>query len=138
MSKACHSLCLWVHAMYNFYFVNLKVKPKMQALAEAELSLQATELALAEANAHLRTIEEGLDKLQSLLRQEEDRKAELESQKTLCEERMSRAIRLIAGLADEQVRWVQTVASLKGSLKNCIGDILLSAGVTLFFLFIFL
>jgi dynein heavy chain len=31
-SKACECLIKWVRGVYNFYFVNKKVKPKKQAL----------------------------------------------------------------------------------------------------------
>ena len=34
-STPCHSMLLWVRAMYDFYFVNKKVKPKKAALNEA-------------------------------------------------------------------------------------------------------
>ncbi|XP_026674744.1 dynein heavy chain 1, axonemal-like [Ceratina calcarata] len=128
VSKACHSLCLWVHAMYNYYFVNLKVKPKMEALAKAEEALVETERTLTAAIERLREVEEGIEKLRKLLQEEEDKKAALEKEKQLCEDRMGRAVRLIDGLAGEQIRWTSTVAELNISVKNAIGDILLASG----------
>ncbi|CAL1689869.1 unnamed protein product [Lasius platythorax] len=128
VSKACHSLCLWVHAMYNYYFVNKKVTPKMVALAKAEEILIETEKTLAVAMARLREVEEGIEKLQDQLREKEAKKADLERKKQLCEERMARAVRLIVGLSDEQKRWIIMVDDIKVSLKNAIGDILLSSG----------
>ncbi|KAK2581766.1 hypothetical protein KPH14_002245 [Odynerus spinipes] len=128
VSKACHSLCLWLHAMYNYYFVNLKVKPKMEALAKAEAVLAETEKALLAAMDRLRQVEERVQSLKDTLHEMEDTKAELERQKQLCEERMGRAVKLIDGLAEEQQRWTLTVFEMKISLKNVIGDILLSAG----------
>lgn len=138
VSKACHSLCLWVHAMYNYYFVNLKVKPKMEALAKAELALAETEQTLNMAIQRLREVEEGVEQLRKLLREEEERKAELEREKQLCEDRMGRAVRLIDGLAGEQIRWTTTVLELNTSLKNAVGDILLASGTNAFFSFSFL
>lgn len=35
-SPVAKSMLLWVKAMYDFYFVNRRVKPKKIALAEAE------------------------------------------------------------------------------------------------------
>lgn len=127
-SKACHSLCLWVHAMYNYYFVNLRVAPKMEALKKAERELASTEATLASAMAKLKDVEDGLDRLQEKFRKEQERKAELELQKQLCEERMSRAVRLISGLAGERRRWLDTVQEIRLALTNVVGDILLSAG----------
>ncbi|KAF9816548.1 hypothetical protein SFRURICE_010707 [Spodoptera frugiperda] len=40
VSKACQSLCMWVHAMYKFYHVNKGVAPKKEALARATRDLQ--------------------------------------------------------------------------------------------------
>ncbi|XP_043259684.1 dynein axonemal heavy chain 1-like [Colletes gigas] len=128
VSKACYSLCLWVHAMYNYYFVNLKVKPKMEALAKAEEALEETERTLLAAIERLRQVEEGIEKLRNLLRVGEAKKAELERQKQLCEDRMGRAVRLIVGLAGEQKRWLSTVDDINTSLKNVVGDILLASG----------
>lgn len=130
VSKACHSLCLWVHAMYNYYFVNKKVEPKMATLVKAEEILVKTERDLAAAMARLQEIEKGIEKLQDQLREKEAKKADLERQKQLCEERMARAVRLIVGLSDEQKRWIIMVDDIKVSLKNAVGDILLSSGAS--------
>ncbi|XP_039313454.1 dynein heavy chain 1, axonemal [Solenopsis invicta] len=128
VSRACYSFCLWIHAMYNYYFVNKKIAPKMAALARAEEILAKTETTLAVAVARLQEIQEGIEKLQDQLREEEAKKAELEKQKQLCEERIARAVRLIVGLSDEQKRWTNMVDSIKMFLKNAVGDILLSSG----------
>ncbi|XP_031787006.1 dynein heavy chain 1, axonemal isoform X2 [Nasonia vitripennis] len=127
-SKACHSLCLWVHAMYNYYFVNLRVAPKMEALSRAEKELAITEATLVSAMAKLREVQDGLDRLQEKFQREQARQAELELQKQLCEERMSRAVRLISGLAGERRRWLDSVQEIRLALTNVVGDILLSAG----------
>ena len=105
----------------------------MEALAKAEEALVETERALNAAIQRLKEVEEGIEHLQKLLQEEEDRKAELERQKQLCEDRMGRAVRLIDGLAGEQIRWTSTVAELKESLKNAVGDILLASGEDIYF-----
>ena len=114
--------------MYNYYFVNLKVAPKMAALAKAEESLAETEKTLAAAMTRLKQVQDGIEMLQDQLRREEETKAELERQKQLCEDRLSRAVRLIDGLGGEQKRWIITVSEIKMGLENVVGDILLSAG----------
>ncbi|KAL2745195.1 dynein axonemal heavy chain 1-like [Vespula maculifrons] len=128
VSKACHSLCLWIHAMYNYYFVNLKVKPKMETLAKAEEVLAETEKALLAAMNRLQEVERRVQNLKNALQDKEDKKAELERQKQLCEERMARAVKLVSGLAEEQQRWTFTLSEMKISLQNVVGDILLSSG----------
>ena len=114
--------------MYNYYFVNLRVAPKMAALKNAEEELKITENILAQAMARLQAVQDGIDALEAQFQIEEKKKNELEKQKQLCEDRMSRAVRLISGLSGEQLRWIKTVADLKASLENVVGDILLSAG----------
>lgn len=116
----------------------------MAALAKAEEILVKTERDLAAAMARLREIEEGIEKLQDQLKEKEAKRVDLENQKQLCEERMANAVRLIVGLSDEQKRWIIMVGDIKVSLKNAVGDILLSAGarkhfsiITLLKLFIF-
>jgi len=116
----------------------------MAALEKAEEILVETEKTLAATIARLREVEEGIEKLQDQLREKEEKKVDLERQKQLCEERIARAVRLIVGLSDEQKRWIIMVDDIKVSLKNAVGDILLSSGVnkfsiiTSFQLFIFI
>lgn len=94
----------------------------------AEAALEETEKALNAAIARLREVEEGVEKLRKLLQEEEDKKAKLEREKQLCEDRMARAVRLIDGLAGEQIRWTATVAEFQTCVQNAVGDILLASG----------
>ncbi|XP_066590873.1 dynein axonemal heavy chain 1-like [Prorops nasuta] len=128
VSKACHSLCLWVHAMYNYYFVNKKVAPKMAALAKAEEILTKTEETLSAAIARLTEVQEKIEELEAQLRVAEMKRNELEAEKQLCEDRMMRAVKLIHGLAEEQELWMESVVRMKKSLRNIVGDILLCSG----------
>lgn len=109
VSKACMSLCMWVHAMYKYYFVNLQVAPKKAALAKAKAELEETQRTLAEAKARMKEVLDGLDVLNRQLEAKIAFKEEKERSIGLCMERMSRAVRLINGLADERVRLVEAV-----------------------------
>ncbi|KAG5345241.1 DYH1 protein, partial [Acromyrmex charruanus] len=128
VSRACHFLSLWIRAMYYYYFVNKKVAPKMAVLEKAEEVLIETQTALADTITRLQEIQQGIEKLQDQLREKEAKKIELEREKQLCEERIARAARLILSLSDEQKRWLIMVDNIKMSLKNAVGDILLSSG----------
>ena len=57
-----------------------------------------------------------------------NKKEELETKCKLCEERLVRADKLINGLADEKIRWHDTVTSLDHMVANIIGDVMVSAG----------
>ncbi|XP_068082965.1 dynein axonemal heavy chain 1 [Anabrus simplex] len=128
VSKACTSLCMWVHAIYKYYFVNKAVAPKKAALAQAKAELAITEAILAEAKAKMQEVLDGLAILEAKLKETEDRKAELEANMKLCEDRMDRAVRLVTGLADERLRWLVTIDQIGVSVTNVVGDILISAG----------
>lgn len=95
---------MWVHAMYKYYFVNKSVAPKKAALQKAKEELAETERILAEAKAKMKEVLEGLETLQVLLSARIKFKEEKEANIAVCEERMSRAIRLVTGLSDEKVR----------------------------------
>lgn len=97
---------MWVHAMYKYYFVNLSVAPKKAALKQAKEDLEQTERILAAAIAKMKEVLEGLEKLQKQLNAKIAFKQEKEQSIAVCEERMSRAVRLISGLGDERVRSV--------------------------------
>nr|XP_022908003.1 dynein heavy chain 1, axonemal-like [Onthophagus taurus] len=128
VSKACTSLCMWVHAMYKYYFVNKIVAPKKAALAEANAELAITEKKLAESQARMRAVEKRLDSLNRKLQARIDFKEEKEKSMAVCEERLNRAQRLISGLAGERVRWIETIGIIEGQIINVTGDILISSG----------
>jgi dynein heavy chain len=128
VSKACKSLCMWVHAMYKYYFVNKRVAPKKAALAKAKEALAETEATLASAREKMQAILSNLRNLQMKLGAKIAFKEEKEASIQVCQERMSRAVRLITGLSDERIRWLNTISSIEASVVNVTGDILLSAG----------
>ncbi|KAL3266451.1 hypothetical protein HHI36_010623 [Cryptolaemus montrouzieri] len=128
ISKACTSLCMWVHAMYKFYFVNKSVAPKKAALKQASDDLAKTMAALAEAKAKMKAVLDGLAILQKQLEEKISFKEEKEKSIALCEERMNRAVRLLTGLGDERLRWIGTIDNIEAGIINVTGDILVSAG----------
>uniref|UniRef100_A0A8C3HT11 Dynein axonemal heavy chain 1 n=1 Tax=Chrysemys picta bellii TaxID=8478 RepID=A0A8C3HT11_CHRPI len=128
VSKACTSICQWVRAMHKYHFVAKGVEPKRQALREAEEDLQVTQKILDEAKDRLREVEDGIATLQAKYRSCIAKKEELELKCELCEQRLGRADKLINGLADEKVRWQDTVQNLDYMINNIAGDVLISAG----------
>uniref|UniRef100_A0A6P7G8Z8 Dynein heavy chain 1, axonemal-like n=1 Tax=Diabrotica virgifera virgifera TaxID=50390 RepID=A0A6P7G8Z8_DIAVI len=128
VSKACTSLCMWIHAMFKFYFVNKAVAPKKAALARAKADLEATLQALADAKAKMKEVLEGLEQLQKALAEKIAFKEEKEQSIAVCEEKLNRAMRLINGLAEEKIRWEQTIEEIDANVVNVTGDILICSG----------
>jgi dynein heavy chain len=128
VSKACTSICLWVRAMYKFYFVNKTVAPKREAQRVALEELSDTQRALANAKAKLKEVEEKLATLQAKYDDSVRKKADLEVKVKECEEKVIRAGKLVSGLGDEKIRWAENVKQLDASINNVIGDILIASG----------
>ncbi|KAM9856968.1 dynein axonemal heavy chain 1 [Aulostomus maculatus] len=128
VSKACTSICQWVRAMYSYNFVAKAVEPKRKALQEAQEDLAATQAILNNAVEKLATVEAGVAALEAKYRACLAKKVELDNKYQLCESRLARADKLIGGLADEKVRWKETVQHLDYMVNNVSGDVLLSAG----------
>ncbi|XP_062843095.1 dynein axonemal heavy chain 1 [Trichomycterus rosablanca] len=128
VSKACTSLCQWVRAMHVYHFVSKAVEPKRQALNEAREDLEVTQHILKEAKEKLDAVEEGIAALQAKYHECLAKRDELDSKCQLCEKRLIRADKLIGGLADEKVRWSETVQHLDYLVDNVSGDVLLAAG----------
>jgi dynein heavy chain len=127
VSKACKSMCMWVVAMELYARVSREVAPKRKRLEEAQQALQDTMSKLAEKTAALKQVE---DQLESLKSQYEE---SILSKKVLAEKmeettlRMGRASKLTLALADEQVRWSQSVETLNTQINDLVGNIFLSA-----------
>ncbi|XP_064422227.1 dynein axonemal heavy chain 1 [Latimeria chalumnae] len=128
VSKACTSICQWVRAMHKYHFVAKGVEPKRQALQEAQDDLAVTQKILDEAKSHLSEVEDGIAILQAKYKDCVSKKEDLEVKCDQCEQRLVRADKLINGLADERVRWQETVQNLEYMVDNVAGDVLLSAG----------
>ncbi|XP_066527086.1 dynein axonemal heavy chain 1 [Hoplias malabaricus] len=128
VSKACTSICQWVRAMHVYHFVAKAVEPKRQALAEAQEDLAVTQRILDEAKQKLEAVEEGIATLQAKYHDCLAKRDELDTKCNLCENRLIRADKLIGGLADEKVRWSETVQHLEYLVDNVAGDVLLAAG----------
>ncbi|CAJ1051390.1 LOW QUALITY PROTEIN: dynein heavy chain 1%2C axonemal [Xyrichtys novacula] len=128
VSKACTSICQWVRAMHVYHFVAKDVEPKRQALKGAQEDLAATQLILDDAMKKLAAVEGGIATLQAKYQDCLAKKEELDKKFQLCEARLVRADKLISGLADEKVRWKETVQHLDYMVNNITGDVLLSAG----------
>uniref|UniRef100_A0A8C1R3A1 Dynein, axonemal, heavy chain 1 n=1 Tax=Cyprinus carpio TaxID=7962 RepID=A0A8C1R3A1_CYPCA len=128
VSKACTSICQWVRAMHVYHFVARAVEPKRQALQESQEDLAVTQRILDNAKEKLAAVEEGIATLQAKYHECLTKRDELDAKCQLCENRLIRADKLIGGLADEKVRWRETVQQLEYMVNNVAGDVLLAAG----------
>ncbi|KAJ3137918.1 Dynein heavy chain 6, axonemal [Physocladia obscura] len=127
VSKACKSIGMWVIAMEIYSRVFKEVAPKKKKLEEAQETLETTRAALAAKAAALQDVENQLDKLK------ETYESSIRSKKTLADKmeettlRMGRAGKLTLALADEQIRWTESVASMNFLIQQLVGNIFICA-----------
>lgn len=127
VSTACEGLCKWIRAMDIYDRVAKIVAPKQQALALAEAELADQMEKLNSKRTELQII---LDKLQGLndyFAEKSKQKKNLEDEIDNCEKKLDRAEILLSGLGVEKKRWKEIASSLKISLDNVIGNVLLSS-----------
>ncbi|XP_071452908.1 dynein axonemal heavy chain 1-like [Hetaerina americana] len=126
VSKACTSLCQWVHAIYKYYFVLKVVIPKKNALNEALIELAEKEKILEAARARMKAVLDRLHELKKQLAECESKKSELQRKTQLCIDRLERANHLLESLADERTRWSQYIVDIEKGMTNVIGDTLIA------------
>ena len=114
--------------MHKYHFVAKGVAPKREALRIAQEDLAETQKILDAAKKRLAEVEQGIATLQAKYDDCVSKKEELENKCEECEARLGRADKLIGGLADEKLRWQESVENLERIVGNIVGDILISAG----------
>ena len=128
VSEAAVSLCAWVRAMDQYSRVMRVVQPKREALATAEASLRHAQETLAAKQLSLKVVEARVAGLHAKYRMKQSEKDELSQNIERTKVRLVRAEKLVSGLSSEEVRWNAQAELLNSSLKNLVGDVILSAG----------
>jgi len=126
-SSAAKSLCMWSHAMDTYSKVAKEVEPKKQKVAALNKTLAEANAALKAKQDMLKAVIDQVAGLQRKLKDTVDEKNRLVSQGELTKARLVRADILTVGLADEGVRWRQTVVSIRQDIINLTGDVFLSS-----------
>ncbi|KAJ3281611.1 Dynein heavy chain 6, axonemal [Borealophlyctis nickersoniae] len=127
VSRACKSMCMWVVAMDIYSRVFKEVAPKKRRLEEAQSALETTRSKLAEKAAQLQEVEAQLEKLKAKYEASVLGKKQLSEKMEETTRRLARASKLTLALADEQIRWAESVEILNGQIDALVGNIFLSA-----------
>ncbi|CAG9464833.1 unnamed protein product [Pedinophyceae sp. YPF-701] len=128
VSKAAFGLCCWVRAMGAYDEAMKVVRPKQEALHEAESKLGTVMQALEGKRAELKEVMDKLAALDADLQEKKSRKEKLEHDVHMCTVKLDRAQKLIEGLGGEKTRWTAAAERLGAQLEQLVGDVLLSAG----------
>ena len=78
-------------------------------------------------------VKEAVAKLEAECQRMLEEKERLESDMDRCSKRMGRAEKLVVLLADEGVRWKETVATIQVEIENLVGNVFLSCACISYF-----
>ena len=112
-SPVCSSMLMWVRAMYDFYFVNRKIKPKKAALEESNEKVSKFNAQLSEKQKELKVATDKVDTLNKDLKLTQDNKENLERKYEDCSKQLERAKMLIENLGGEKGRWGELAEKLR-------------------------
>lgn len=113
VSKAAKSMCMWVRAMDLYAKVYRTVEPKRQKLQAAQTELDSVMATLKEKQNKLAAVEQKIAELQKSYDDSVAEKQKLEKNMALTSARLKRSGKLTTALADEKVRWEQSVEVMK-------------------------
>jgi dynein heavy chain len=133
VSKACRSLCLWVHAIAIYAKVFKEVEPKREKLKQAEEELRIVMDELKKKQLKLQEVESKIQELQSQYDQSVSEKKKLEYSMNQTSSRLKRASKLTTALADEHVRWKESIMAFDKELEHVVGNVFISSACVAYY-----
>ncbi|NXE69982.1 DYH17 protein, partial [Calcarius ornatus] len=124
-STAAAGLCSWCLNMVRFYEVHCTVKPKRQAVADADAELAEAQARLSKIKSKIVALNENLATLTAQFEKATAEKIKCQQEADETSKVINLANRLVGGLASENVRWAESVEDLKEQEKTLCGDVLL-------------
>lgn len=102
---AAMNMCVWVMALNNFQKVNKKVEPMKANYKEVKSKLDKKLSELKKKKDEVERVKSNVARLKAECDRMVDEKENLEAEMVRCENRVTRANKLLVLLADEGVRW---------------------------------
>ncbi|NXK90148.1 DYH17 protein, partial [Formicarius rufipectus] len=126
-STAAAGLCSWCLNMVRYYEVHCEVKPKRQAVADADAELAEAQQRLSRIKSKIVTLNANLATLTAQFEKATAEKIKCQQEADETNKVITLANRLVGGLASENVRWAESVELLREQEKMLCGDVLLVA-----------
>eukprot|EP00742_Colponemidia_sp_Colp-10_P007071 GILJ01007591.1.p1 GENE.GILJ01007591.1~~GILJ01007591.1.p1 ORF type:complete len:2165 (-),score=376.69 GILJ01007591.1:179-6499(-) len=133
VSGAARSLCMWVRAMATYSDVAKEVEPKRQRLQEMNDKLSAANATLKSKQDQLNEVLQRVAELQRKCDEAQQEKDRIQAEAELTMNRVVRAEKLVSLLADEHVRWSETVVTVKNHIIELVGNVFVSAACISYF-----
>ncbi|VDN12624.1 unnamed protein product [Dibothriocephalus latus] len=125
-SLAAAGLCSWTINIVRFYEVYLVVKPKRDALAEANEELRLATEKLDAVRTKIADLEAKLQKLTDEFQAAAEKKRKCQEEADTTFKTIELANRLVGGLVSENVRWSAQVEQFKSQAKDLPGNVLVT------------
>ncbi len=123
---AAKSMCEWVRSVANFTDINKDIEKKKNLVESMNKELETANKDLQLKRDELNKIIKKVNELEELYMKNKGEKDRLENDMKVTEQRLENANQLTQGLADEQVRWKETVELLTEDLKLLIGNVFIA------------
>jgi len=120
-------MCLWVRAIDIYARVFKEVEPKKAKLRQAEEELKVVMSELKVKQDKLAEVEAQIRELQNSYETSVSEKKKLEHGMAQTSSRLKRASKLTTALADEQVRWQESIEVFDKELNCITGNVFISA-----------
>jgi dynein heavy chain len=132
-SLAAKGMCMWVRAMDVYSRVAKEVEPKRQKLDKLKADLKVVQDGLAVKQNALQEVLDKVAELNRVCQETLDEKDRLQKESDQTAIRLTNAERLTSGLAEEGVRWKETVETLAKKKTDLIGDVFMSCGAVSYY-----
>ncbi|XP_068269716.1 LOW QUALITY PROTEIN: dynein axonemal heavy chain 17 [Nyctibius grandis] len=124
-STAAAGLCAWCLNIVRFYEVFCEVEPKRQALEAANAELAEAQEKLSRVNKKVADLNANLAALTARFEKATAEKIKCRQEADATNHVITLANRLMRGLASENVRWAESVETLRRQEETVCGDVLL-------------
>jgi dynein heavy chain, axonemal len=133
VSSAAGKLCDWALALSEYQIVNKNIIPKKAKAAEMDAILKENMTILNKTLAEVKEVKDKVAELEATANNLLNEKERLEKQMARDTARMGRAEKLVVLLADEGIRWAETVAQLEIEIQDLVGNVFLSCACISYF-----
>ena len=126
-SGAAAGMTAWVINICKYFRIYQYVEPKRQKLQEANAKLDEANTKLTAVRKEVAELEEKLAKLTAQFEAATAEKNEAIAAAEKTQNKANMADRLVNGLADEKIRWTNSIAEFEITERNYIGDVMVSS-----------
>lgn len=126
-SGAAAGMTAWVINICKYFRIYQYVEPKRMKLLEANGKLDDANNTLTSVRKQVAELEEKLANLTQQFEEATQEKNEAIAAAEKTQNKANMADRLVNGLADEKIRWTNSIAEFEITEKNYVGDVMVSS-----------